>query len=92
MRGAKTIARFFPHSEDLEPAIKTLRRFMPKRDGTTAKYEVAGFWDRYRPETRETLTKEVASESFLKRVGRRERRAVLDFCISFDAIQYGDVC
>ena len=62
---AKTIARFFPHSaRDLEPAIKTLRRFMPKRDGTAAKYEVAGFWDRYRPETRETLTKEVASESF----------------------------
>ena len=67
VRGAKTIARFFPHSaRDLEPAIKTLRRFMPKRDGTAAKYEVAGFWDRYRPETRETLTKEVASESFFE--------------------------
>ena len=64
VRGAKTIARFFPHSaRDLEPAIKTLRRFMPKRDGSAAKYEVAGFWDRYQPGTRETLTEEVASES-----------------------------
>ena len=39
---------------------------MPKRDGTAAKYEVAGFWDRYRPETRETLTEEVASESLFE--------------------------
>ena len=67
VRGAKTIARFFPHSaRDLEPAIKTLRRFMPKRDGSAAKYEVAGFWDRYQPGTRETLTEEVASESLFE--------------------------
>ncbi|CAL6386607.1 unnamed protein product [Bathycoccus prasinos] len=31
--------------------------------GSAAKYEVAGFWDRYQPGTRETLTEEVATES-----------------------------
>ena len=30
------------------------------------KYEVAGFWDRYQPGTRETLTEEVASESLFE--------------------------
>jgi tubulin-specific chaperone D len=68
VRGAKTIARFFPHkARDLEPAIRTLRKFMPKRDhGQQAKYEVEGFWDRYQPQTRETFTKEKASESLFE--------------------------